>query len=129
MDPFYFVIGGFVIFIFIFKMEMLVRKESFRIILGISFLLFLIGLVLHFTEAGRSSLSGALLCPLLSLGLFRLLRRVFLRWFKHEPRDTFFNWNLGLGEDRIFNILYFAMAILLWMVVPFGMEQLAKVGW
>lgn len=129
MDPFYFVIGGFVIFIFIFKMEMLVRKESFRIILGISFLLFLIGLVLHFTEAGRSSLSGALLCPLLSLGLFRLLRRVFLRWFKHEPRDTLFNWNLGLDEDRIFNILYFAMAMLLWMVVPFGMEQLAKVGW
>lgn len=129
MDPFYFVIGGFVIFIFIFKMEMLVRKESFRIILGISFLLFLIGLVLHFTEAGRSSLSGALLCPLLSLGLFRLLRRVFLRWFKHEPRDTFFNWNLGLDEDRIFNISYFAMAILLWMFVPFGMEQLAKVGW
>ena len=129
MDPIYFAIGGFVVFIFIFKMELLILKESFRIILYISVALFLAGLVLHFTEAGRYPTSGALICPLMSLGLFRLCRKLFLMWFKHEPRDTFLNWEAGLGEDRLFNIIYFAVAGAVWMLVPFGMQQLSKAGW
>lgn len=129
MEPIFFAIGGFVVLIFIFKMELLILKESFRIILYISVALFLAGLVLHFREAGRYPTSGALICPLMSLGLFRLCRKVFLMRFKHEPRDTFLNWEAGLGEDRLFNLVYFALAAVLWMLVPFGMQQLAKAGW
>jgi hypothetical protein len=91
----------------IFKRELLIETESFRIILGISVVLFLVGLFLHFTAPGRHFGSGALLCPLLSLGLYRLCRRVFIRQYNREPRDTWFDWSEGMGADRIFNILYF----------------------
>ncbi len=122
-------VGGFVIYTFLSRRELLIEGEGFRLILGVSAALFATGIVLHFTEAGRYSMSGALLCPLLSLGLFRMFRRVFINRFKHEPRDTFFNWNPGLGEDRVFNIVYGVSAALLWMFVTFGMELLAKADW
>lgn len=59
------------IWIFIFKRELLIRDDSFRLILVVSFILFATGIVLHFTDAGRGSFCGALLSPLGSLGLFR----------------------------------------------------------
>jgi hypothetical protein len=127
MNLFYFVIGGFVLLIFVFRSQLLIQEDSFKLILGISVVLFVAGLTLHFI--GREDGSGALLCPLISLGLYRLFRKVFLRCFKHEPRDTVFNWTRGMGEDRVFNILYFMFAFCLWVLLPFGMEQLVKVGW
>lgn len=117
------------IFVFLFKRELLIEKESFRLILGVSIALFLVGVALHFTEAGQDSPSGALVHPLISLWLFRLFRRVFVMRFKHEPRDTFFNWENGLGADRLFNIVYFGIVGCLWMLIPFGMNELAKIGW
>lgn len=129
MDPLYFSIGGFVIAIAYFKMELLIEKESFKLIFGVSVALFFAGIALHFTEAGRYSMSGALLVPLLSLALFRLCRNVFLKRYNREPRDTFLNWTAGMGKDRVFNIVYFVSAAWLWALTPFGMEKLAKAGW
>lgn len=115
--------------IFLFRRDLLIQKESFRIILGVSVGLFLAGLLLQFAEMGRSSTSGALLVPLLTLGLFRFSRRLFVKRFKHEPRDTFLNWKTGLAVDRVFDLAYFMLAIFLLMVLPVGMENLAKAGW
>ena len=129
MDPVYFAVGAFVIVIAHFKMELLIESRSFRVVLGVSVALFVGGLILHFTDVGRYSMSGALLCPLLSLGLFRGLRKPFLKKFRHEPADTFLNFKPGLDPDRVFNVLYFISATLLLMILPFGMQQLAKAGW
>ena len=86
-------IGLFVFGVFIFKRALLIRPESFRFVLGISVFLFLAGLILQFTGISRDSASAALLTPLLSLMAFRLLRKLFIMRFGHEPRDTFFDWN------------------------------------
>lgn len=129
MDPFYFAIGGLVFAIALFKRELLVQKKSLRVILVVSVGLFLTGLTIHFTNAGRDSTSGALLCPLLSLGLYLLCHKVFLMRFKREPKDTFFNWGQGMGADRLFNIAYFVLAAWLWMLTTIGMLELAKAGW
>lgn len=129
MDAFYFSIGGFVWVIALFKRELLVEKEGFRIILGVSITLFLAGLILHFTVAGQQSGAGALLAPLLSLGMFRLCRRLFLKRFNREPRDTWLNWSEGMGADRVFNIVYFVSTLWLLMFTTIGMMELAKVGW
>ncbi len=50
MNALLFFAGGLVIFIFLFKRELLIEKESFRLILAVSIALCLTGVVLHFTE-------------------------------------------------------------------------------
>lgn len=129
MDYFFFFTGSFVFFIFLFKRELLVKKDCFEIILGISVVLFLAGLVLHFADVGQYSMSGALLSPLLSLGLFRLCRKAFIKYYKREPKDTFLNFEKELAGDRLFNIMYGTLSIFLLMFVAAGMEELAKAGW
>lgn len=129
MDKFYIFIGLIVYLIVLFRRELLIQKESFRLILGASIGLFFIGVVLHFTDAGRYSASGALLCPLISLFLFRLYRKWFIKWFKHEPQDTFFKWEAGQGSDRLFNFVYFVPTALLMMLIITGMRALANAGW
>jgi uncharacterized membrane protein len=128
MDFLYILVGGFVLGIILFRRNLLLETESFRIILGVSFLVFLAGLVLHFTEAGRYTMSGALLSPLLSLILFLICRRIFILCFKHEPQDTFLNFEAGKDEDRIFNIIYFTAGFCLVMLAAILMEELAKAG-
>lgn len=129
MDYFYVFGGMFVGIIAFFKREMLIRKEDFKIIFGVSIALFFAGLILHSTEADADSFSGALLTPLVSLGLYRLCRRVFLKRFKREPTDTFFNWESGLASDRLFNIVYFGSSIWVELLAIGGMMKLAKAGW
>ena len=129
MDIIFIFAGMFVNYIFLTKRERLVEKDSFMLILGVSIALFIVGVVLHFTDVGRFSAGGALLCPLVSLLLFRLFRKLFINWCKHEPRDTFNNWQSGLGEDRIFNIVYWVLTALLCMFAITGMKELAEAGW
>src|ERR1051326_218164 len=64
MDYVYIPAGLFVSIIALWTRELLAQRESFRIILGISVILFLVGLMLHFAEADRDSSSGALLAQI-----------------------------------------------------------------
>ncbi|SRR6185295_4934148 len=118
MNPIYFSIGGLVFAIAFFKRELLIQKQSLKIILSLSTALFLAGVTLHFRAPGQHPGSGALLCPLMSLGLFHLFRRLFLWRFQREPKDTWLNWDAGQGADRIFNILYFVSSGWLWGLLP-----------
>lgn len=129
MDAVCFSIGGLVFAIGIFKRELLIQRRAFRIIFGVSTVLFISGVILHFNEGGRNSTCGALLSPLLSLGLFRLCRRVFLKRYQREPRDTWLDWSENMGADRVFNIVYFVSAGWLWMAITIAMLELAKRGW
>jgi hypothetical protein len=129
MFYFYILAGMFVAVVALFKRDLLVQRESCRVVLAISIALFIAGVLLHFTDAGRADPTGALLTPLMSLGLYRLLRRIFLRKFQHEPRDTYLNWTPGFAEDRLFNILYFAVCGWLLLANMIGMSELTKSGW
>lgn len=129
MDTLFIPVGLFVFVIALFKRELLVERESFRLILGVSALLFIAGLALHFSAAWRDSSCGALLAPLISLGFYRLCRGIFLRLFKREPRDTYLDWSPGMGADRLFNIVYFVCGWLLLEIVTILMFELAKSGW
>jgi hypothetical protein len=129
MDIIFIAVGMFVSYIFLSRRELLIEKKSFRFILGVSILLFVLGVTLHFTAVGRFYASEVLLCPLPSLLLFRLLRKLFIKLFKHEPQDTFLNWKDGLGEDRVFNIVYGVLSFLLMMLAFNITKALTKAGW
>ena len=129
MDPLLISVGLLVFAIALFRRELLVERESFRLILGVSVLLFIAGLALHFNAAWRDSACGALLVPLISLGFYRLCRRIFLWRFKREPRDTWFDWSPGMGADRVFNIVFFVCGGWLWMLITILMLEFAKAGW
>jgi hypothetical protein len=118
MNPIYFFIGGLVLSIAWFRMDLLIKSESFVVILVMSSMLFCLGTVLILVH-GASYASGALLCPLLTLGLFRIFRNLFLRLVGREPRDTLLDWSSGIAADSLFNILYFTLAALILIFVPF----------
>lgn len=129
MTLLYIALGLSVNLVFLFRRELLIEKESFSLILGGSGVLFIAVIVLHFTAAGRYPGSGALLAPLPALLLFRFFRRWFVKWFGREPRDTFLNWNTGMLEDRIFNVVYWALGVGLVLLGMSGMESLTKAEW
>ena len=128
INPIYFFASALVLSIAWFKMELLILRKSLVVIFGLSASLFLIGAILFFAGS-RSYLTGALLCPLLSLGLFRLFRRIFLSCCDREPRDTLLNWSSGLAADRLFNVLYFMLGSLIIVFVPILIKQLGEAGW
>ena len=71
-------------------------------------------------------MEGALLSPLLSVGLFWAMRKLFRLWLKRNPEDTFANWNSGMGPDRVFNIVFFTSAfICLAVITAFAPEWAA----
>ena len=129
MDFMFFFTGGLAAWILILRRELLDDKRTFRTLVWISSALFVIGVVLHFTNLAQRSACGALLAPLISLGLFRICRRVFVKRFSRDAKDTYLNWQGGLGPDRIFNIVYFSLSCLLLMACTIGMVELAKAGW
>jgi len=133
MDYVYLAIGGFVVYTFLMKRELLIQKRSFRIILLVSVVLFLAGLMdvtLYLSGGERYFVSGALLCPLITLAQYHLSRKVFLKYVKREPRDTFFVWvGEDLGKDRLFNVLYFTLAFAILIFIIGGGERLATIGW
>ena len=115
MNPLLFSIGGLVFAIGIFKREWLVQRSSFTVILAISIALFVTGLVLRFV--GPPPGNGSLFSPLVSLVLYRLFYRFFVMTYQREPLDTWLDWHDGLYLDRVFNILYFLTAGIVWAVL------------
>jgi len=133
MKYIYFIVGSFVIFTSLMKRELLAQKESFRIILLLSIILFLMGLVdvtLYLVGRERYFVSGFLFCPLITLAQYRLSRRIFLKYVGREPKDTAFIWSgKDLGKDRLFNVLYFVTASWLVILVAGGIERMVAIGW
>ena len=118
MNPYYFAVGGLVFAIFVFKRELLIRRASFAVIFFVASALFALGIVLRITAQDKSSAVGALLVPLLSLLAYRLARALFVRSMGREPQDTYLNWSKGLAVDRVFNILFVAVAGCIWIFTP-----------
>ena len=74
---------------------------------------FVAAIVVPILKPGETVLFPSLMNPLVSLGLFLFMRKLFLRWKEREPLDTFLNWQRGLAAERLFNILYFSLGTVL----------------
>ena len=126
LDAVYLAVGGFVIIIALYKRELLCEPSSFKIILGISIMVSLVGAVLTFTRSHENIMADALFGPPFSAGLFWAMRKLFIRRFQREPRDTFLNWQGGMAADRLFNVVYFPLATIGIILVPAGIRALAN---
>ena len=111
MDIIWLATAGFVLTIAYFCRELLIEPASRRIILGVSLALFGAGVFLSILNQSTSILFPSLMNPLVSLGLFLLMRKLFVRWKHREPIDTFLDWRAGLAADRLFNVLYFTLGV------------------
>ena len=128
-DAYYFFAGLFVFFVFGLKLDLLLKRTTFKVVLTIATMLFAVGLVLHFTAEASHSAAGALLAPLPMVGYFWLLHKFFVRWVNREPIDTAMNWTPGLVKDRTFAFAFLFGSVLIIFVLTIGAERLAKVGW
>lgn len=126
MDIIFFPLGLFVIAVALFKRELLFEPESHRIIFRIAAVMFVVGAVLVFGKLMPNWSAGILMNPLVSIGLFWVMRKLFRWWFKRDPVDTFNNWKPGLAADRFFNIIYFTSAFICGALVAAGAEKLAN---
>ena len=122
MDIVWLAMAGFVLAIFVFDRELLIERGGRTIILGVSLALFVAAVVLTIFMRSTPTLFPSLMNPLVSLGLFLLMRKVFVRWKHREPIDTFFDWRPGLAADRWFNILYFTLGVFLLILLYIGAE-------
>ena len=123
------VVGTFVPVVALFKRELLVETRSSGFILAISLVSLIFGIGVLFCCGGRFPAVGALIAPLPSFGLYRLLRHLFVACTKREPRDTWNDWSPGMAADRLFNIVYFTAAFILPMLFTVGVKELARRGW
>jgi hypothetical protein len=129
IDYIYVFAGMLTIGIAALKRELLIEKHTFRIILALTIVLFLVGVLLHLRGATANSLAGALLTPLPSLLIFRFGRRIFIRRYERVPADTSFNWAKGLAADRFFNVVYFVSSVSLELLLMGITINLGRAGW
>lgn len=99
--------AGSVLTTVFFARDLLIERSTRRIIFVISMSLFVVSVLLTILKPGPPTLFPSLMNPLVSLCLFFLMRKLFVRWKCREPLDTFLDWRQGLAADRWFNILYF----------------------
>jgi hypothetical protein len=128
-DFYYFVLGFFVFAIFGLKLELLLHKAAFVVILAVAVAAFITGIVIHFTDEASHSAAGALFAPLPTLGYFWLLPRFFVKWVHREPIDAAMNWTPGLVKDRTFAFAFLFGSMLIIFAAIVGAERLAKAGW
>jgi hypothetical protein len=129
MDALFLIIAFWIYGPFLFRRDWLVEEDSYKLVRGISVIAFLAGLALLFLDRARFSGTGVLCAPLLTLLMFRLCRKIFLRMFKREPKDTFMNWKAGLAADRLFNIAYFTLTTFVLIFSVVIENELDNIGW
>lgn len=120
MDFIWILIATFVMFIALMKREWLFEREPRAVIFGITAALMVAGLIITAFTYKRPALFPSLANPMVSLGLFVVMHKGFVRWKKRDPVDTFMNWDAGLVPDRLFNILYFSLGFALMLLLYAG---------
>jgi hypothetical protein len=111
-------VGISILIIPLHRRELLVQKNSFKLILSISIAIFIIGVCLDiFNIDSKYWGFYSFYFPLFIVLFYRVLRIAFLIIMKREPIDTAFDLR-GVTPwiDRIFNILYFTLAIIIPML-------------
>ena len=122
-------LGISVIFIDGVREDLLIREASYKTILVLSSVLFVLGIIVHFTAPLDSWAAGALFAPMLTLIYFRLCLKWFVRWQRREPVDTTLNWTPGLVKDRTFGFAFSLGGVAILLGTIWATHQLAKAGW
>jgi hypothetical protein len=126
MDIVWVATGWLVLAIVLFDRRLLIYHGSRKIILTISLTMFVIAVLLpvfmRVFLRDKPVLYPSLMNPLVLVGLFLLMRKLFVRWKDREPIDTFHNWQKGLGADRWFNIVYFTLGPILMFLLYIGAD-------
>ncbi|HEX6715738.1 MAG TPA: hypothetical protein VF088_01430 [Pyrinomonadaceae bacterium] len=112
--------AGLILAIVFFARGLLIKTVSRNIIFGVSLVLFATAVFLPIFMHDQPTLFPSLMNPLVSLGLFLIMRKLFVRWKHREPIDTFLDWRSGLAADRWFNILYFSLGVWLMFLLYLG---------
>lgn len=122
MDMLWFATAYSVLTITFFRRELVIERESRKIILGISLAMFVGAVFASIFMRSTPILFPSLMNPLVSLGLFFLMRKAFIRWKHREPIDTSLDWRSGLAADRLFNVLFFTLGTLLMFLLFFAAQ-------
>lgn len=109
MDIVWFATACSVLTVAFLRRQLLIERESRKIIFGISLALFVAAGVASIFTCCTPILFPSLMNPLVSLSLFLSMRKLFIRWKHREPIDTSLDRRPGLAADRLFNIVYFSL--------------------
>lgn len=102
-------IGIFGMLIFMFNRELLIKPETFRIILISSLITLVLAYILPQFDAFQNTPVNVFKLPIITLLFYRIARGLFKKAFNREPKDTFWMMHRekGIWQDTVFNVLFF----------------------
>ncbi len=109
---FFTIIGVSVHLIFLFKRELLFDQRTFKILLMVSFSLFLIFFLIRENSTPAKGLE-TLLVPFLALIVFWVMKNIYKGFFRQDAKDTFYSMDLKLMRDGVFNFLFWVVGLTL----------------
>jgi len=104
--------GTSIMWVFLFKMDLLCRWDSkFWVLAVYCIILFVISILIRDIETSYSPVYDALKMPLISLIVFRILLFLFVKIFKRAPMNTFWEFDRKPFQDVLFNILFWLLGV------------------
>jgi hypothetical protein len=97
--------------IFLFKREILFNKMKFRVLLSISFGLFLLGYLLKGLDISSKNMA-MMQVPFLALIIFYIMSFIYNKMFGENPADSFWSMDISLMKDGIFNFLFWVVGLI-----------------
>lgn len=107
MDFIYILISFNVSIIFLFNRNILFVQKNFWLLFILNILLFIIG---YFKNINW------FLIPITSQLIFLLLSKIYFNILRDNPKDTFWTLNNKLINDSIFNIVFWILSILIYLI-------------
>ena len=99
----------------VFNRKLLYEWNFFKWILLISIIMFIIPYIFWYILGSNYQIIGGLRNNLLSLLVFRLLRKIFIKIFSREWEDTFWAMKGGVWFDSLFNIIYWFLNFIIYL--------------
>ena len=97
--------------------ELFVKQKSFKYLLFVAVGLAVFANTMHFLVLNTPSVIMSLNGPLICVILYRLSYELYVKIFDRPPLapiDLVYNFNSGLTEDRVFNILVLMAIVFSW---------------
>jgi hypothetical protein len=99
----------------VFNRKLLCEWKFFKWVLLISIIMFIIPYICWYLLGSNEQNLGAFRNILLSLLIFRLLRKIFIKIFSREWEDTFWAMRGGVWFDSLFNIIYWFLNFIIFL--------------